>query len=87
MESNITFEQPLLSNVQHGAAIVQARATEAVSQASVGLKAWTILLSLILGAVVYDQGIFRPLDATQSVLTQIEQPNISCTKDKLLALL
>lgn len=54
---NGTLLQESLVNFEHGAATVQAKAAGVVSQFSGGINAWTIVLSLLLGAVVYDQGM------------------------------
>ena len=55
MENATLFQTPTL-NLQHGAATVQAKAATIVSQVSNGLNTWTLVLSLLLAAIVYDQG-------------------------------
>ena len=55
MDTNSTVQQSYLGG-QHGAATVSTKAAGVVAQATQGLSAWTVLLSLLLAAVVYDQG-------------------------------
>ena len=54
MNPNFTYQEHL-ANVQHGNATISLKSAGLVSQVTQGLSAWTIVFSLILAAVVYDQ--------------------------------
>ena len=70
MASNFTVEEPLLDNVQHGSALVSTRTAGVLSHYLDGLSTWTIVLSLLLAAVVYDQGMLLYYESNRlTVLT------------------
>lgn len=56
MDVNETVEHSLVG-AQHGAAMVSTKAAGFVAQVTEGVSGWTIALSILLAAIVYDQGM------------------------------